>query len=132
MAKIPDNYLDLFEKRAFAHFATLMPDGSPQVTPVWLGYDGEHVLVNTAVGRQKTRNVERNAKVALDILDPDNPYRWLAVRGHVADLTTEGADDLIDQFSNRYKGEPKYQSRRPGEQRITIKIAPDKVTTSSR
>ncbi len=132
MAKIPENYLDLFEKRAFAHFATLMPDGSPQVTPVWVGYDGEHVLVNTAVGRQKTRNVERNAKVALDILDPDNPYRWLAVRGHVADLTTEGADDLIDQFSNRYKGEPKYQSRRPGEQRITIKIAPDKVTTSSR
>lgn len=128
MQKIPESHLDLFRKKSFGHFATVMPDGSPQVTPVWVDYDGEYVLVNTATGRQKTRNVERYARVAIDILDPDNPYRWLQVRGIVADMTTEGANDHIDSLSLRYKGQPKYQSHRPGEDRVIIKIAPEKVT----
>jgi PPOX class probable F420-dependent enzyme len=81
MQKIPESHRDLFRKRSFGHFATVMPNGSPQVTPVWVDYDGEYVLVNAATGRQKTRNIERNARVAIDILDPDNPYRWLQVRG---------------------------------------------------
>ena len=128
MERIPEKYLDLFQKRSFAHFATVMPDGSPQVTPVWVDYDGQYVLVNTAKGRQKARNVERDAKVALDILDPDDPYRWLAVRGQVVEVTEEGADDHIDKLAQRYKGVPKYPSRRPGEQRIIVKIAPSRVT----
>ncbi len=132
MQRIPEKYLDLFQKRSFAHFATVMPDGTPQVTPVWVDYDGEYVLVNTAKGRQKARNVERDAKVALDILDPDDPYRWLAVRGQVAEVTEEGADDHIDKLAQRYRGVAKYPFRRPDEQRIIIKIAPSRVTHSSR
>ena len=131
MERIPEKYLDLFQKRSFAHFATVMPDGTPQVTPVWIDYDGEYVLVNTAKGRQKARNIQRDAKVALDILDPDNPYRWLGIRGHVAEVTEEGADAHIDKLAHRYKGVEKYSSRGPGEQRIIIKIAPSRVTHSS-
>ena len=131
MERIPEKYLDLFQKRSFAHFATVMPDGTPQVTPVWVDYDGQYVLVNTAKGRQKARNVERDAKVALDILDPDDPYRWLAVRGQVAEVTEEGADEHIDKLAQRYRGVAKYPFRRPDEQRIIIKIAPARVTHSS-
>ncbi len=129
MAKIPPSHRDLFEKRAFAHLATVMPDGSPQVTPVWVDFDGQYVLVNTACGRQKSRNVERAAKVALDMLDPDNPYRWLAVRGTVVDVTTEGADAHIDKMAQKYLGEEQYPFRRSGEQRMIIRIAPQKVAT---
>lgn len=125
---IPASHRDLFEKRAFAHLATVMPDGSPQVTPVWVDFDGQNVLVNTARGRQKSRNVERNAKVALDMLDPDNPYRWLAIRGTVVDVTEEGADAQIDKMAQKYLGQAKYPFRRPGEQRMIITIAPDKIT----
>ena len=131
MERIPEKYLDLFQKRSFGHFATVMPDGTPQVTPVWVDYDGQYVLVNTAKGRQKTRNVERDAKVALDILDPDNPYRWLAVRGQVVEVTEEGADDHIDKLAQRYRGVAKYPYRRPDEQRIIVKIAPLRVTHNS-
>lgn len=126
---IPASHRDLFEKRAFAHFATVMPDGSPQVTPVWVDFDGEYVLVNTARGRQKSRNVQRDAKVALDMTDPDNPYRWLAIRGRVVDVTEEGADAHIDKMAQKYLGQEKYPFRRPGEQRMIIKIAPEKVAT---
>lgn len=129
MAVIPDTHRDLFEKRAFAHLATVMPDGSPQVTPVWVDFDGEYILVNTARGRQKSRNVEREAKVALDMIDPDNPYRWLAVRGHVVDVIEAGAADHIDKMAYKYLGQEKYPFRRPGEERIIFKIAPDKVAT---
>ena len=85
---IPDKYLDLFTKRAFAHLATLMPGGQPQVTPVWIDYDGKQVVVNTAAGRQKDKNLQRDGRVSLSIIDPDNPYRYLEVRGHVSERTT--------------------------------------------
>lgn len=81
MAPIPEAYLDLFAKRSFAHLATVMPDGSPQVTPIWVDYDGQHVLVNTARGRIKDRNMRPGVWVALAIMDADNPYRYLQVRG---------------------------------------------------
>src|SRR5262245_24385613 len=84
---IPEKYLDVFQKKAFAHLATLMPDGTPQVTPVWVDYDGTHILVNSARGRQKDKNMQRNRAVALSIQDPDNPYRYLEVRGKVVDIT---------------------------------------------
>src|SRR5215510_15396292 len=101
---IPQKYADLFQKKAFAHLATVNEDGSPQVTPVWVGYDGTHVLVNSARGRRKDKNMERNPAVALSIQDPDNPYRYLEVRGKVEDITESGADHHIDKMAKKYMG----------------------------
>jgi len=128
MAHIPESHLDLFRKKAFAHLATIMPDGSPQVSPVWIDYDGTYLIVNTARGRQKDRNMLKRPKVAVNIQDPDSPYRYLLVRGAVVESTTDGADDVIDRLSLKYRGNPKYQNRRPGEVRVTFKIRPDRVT----
>jgi PPOX class probable F420-dependent enzyme len=125
---IPDKYLDLFQKRAFANLATLMPDGTPQVTPVWVDWDGTHVLINSARGRQKDKNMQQNAAVSMSILDPDNPYRYLEVRGRVAEITEAGADDHIDKLAKKYMGKDKYPYRRPGEQRVIYKIAPTRTT----
>lgn len=127
MAAIPDEYLDLFEKRAFGHLATLMPDGSPQVTPVWVDYDGRYILVNSAEGRVKDENMERDSRVAIAILDPDQPYRYLQVRGRVAEITTEGADEHIDKMAQKYMGVENYPNRRPGEVRKLYKIEPESV-----
>jgi PPOX class probable F420-dependent enzyme len=126
---IPDKFLDLFKKKAFGSLATLMPDGQPQVTPVWIDYDGSHVIVNTAVGRQKDRNLQRDGRVAIAILDPDNPYRYLEVRGEVAERTTNGADASIDALAKKYIGQDKYPWRQPNETRVIYKIRPMHVTT---
>ena len=128
-AKIPESHLDLFQKRAFAHLGTLMPDGSPQVTPVWIDYDGTHLLVNSANGRQKDRNMRRKAKVGLDIVDPDNPYRYLGVRGTVVEITEEGADAHIDRLARKYTGAERYGNRSQGEVRVIYKIRPERVWT---
>lgn len=121
---IPENYTDLFEKKAFAALATLMPDGSPQVTPVWVDYDGNYILVNTARGRQKDKNIERNRTVSLAIIDPDNPYRYLEVRGSVEEITEEGADQHIDKMAKKYMGVDTYPYRQPGEVRVLLRIKP--------
>jgi PPOX class probable F420-dependent enzyme len=123
-----DQYKDLFEKRAFAHLATLMPDGSPQVTPVWVDFDGTHVIVNTARGRQKDRNLQKDARVAVEIQDPDNPYRYVQVRGRVAEMTEQGADASIDRLARKYMGVDSYPYRRSGEQRVIVKIVVEKVS----
>ena len=122
---IPDRFIDLFSKKAFAHLATLMPDGSPQVTPVWVDYQDGFVLVNSARGRQKDRNMRRDARVAIAILDPDNPYRYLQVRGRVVEITEVGADAHIDKMALKYLGREKYPNRRPGEIRVIKKIQPE-------
>jgi PPOX class probable F420-dependent enzyme len=127
---IPDNYLDLFQKKAFANLATLMPDGSPQVTPVWCDYDGENVLINTAAGRVKDKNLQREPRVSLSILDPDNPYRYLEVRGRVVERTHEGADDHINRMAKKYLGVDVYPYRGQGEVRILYKIKPDRTSAS--
>ena len=90
---IQQNYRDLFTKRAFASLTTLMPDGSPQTTPVWVDFDGTHVIFNSAKGRQKDRNVRRDPRVAMAIIDPENPYRYLEIRGKVIEITEDGAAD---------------------------------------
>jgi PPOX class probable F420-dependent enzyme len=128
MAAIPDKFLDLFQKKAFANLATLMPDGSPQVTPVWVDFDGTHVLVNTARGRQKDKNMKANAKVSLAILDPDNPYRYLEIRGKVDSATEEGADAHIDKMAKKYMGKDTYPYRNPQEKRVIYKILPLRTT----
>ena len=119
----------LLEGTNFANLATVMPDGSPQVTPVWVDYDGTHILVNTAEGRQKPRNVRRDPRVALDIYDQGNPYSMAAIRGKVVDISTEGADEHIDRLAKKYLGQDKYPYRQPGEQRLIFKIEPLRVST---
>jgi PPOX class probable F420-dependent enzyme len=127
--KVPEKYSDLFQKRAFANLATLMPDGSAQVTPVWVDYDGQHVRINTARGRQKDKNMRRDPRVALAIADPDNPYRYLEVRGRVAEATEKGADEHINSLSQKYLGQAVYPYRQPGEVRVMYKIAPEHFST---
>ena len=131
MATIPATHADLLrEKPAFAQLATLNPDGSPQVTPVWVDFDGTHILVNTAKGRVKTKNLAREPRVALSISDPENPYRYLGVQGRVTEMTEQGADAHIDKMAKKYMGKDKYPFRAPGEVRVLVKIAPDKVHTN--
>jgi PPOX class probable F420-dependent enzyme len=123
-AKIPEKYLDLFEKKAFGSFTTLMPDGSPQTTPVWVHLDNGILLVNSALGRQKDKNLRRDPRVAITLIDPDNPYRYLEVRGRVTEITEEGADKLIDKLSKKYLDKDKYPFAEPGEKRVIYKIEP--------
>jgi PPOX class probable F420-dependent enzyme len=125
---IPDSFKDLLQKKAFAHLATVMPDGSPQSTPVWFDVEGDVIRINSARGRVKDQNMRRNAKVALSILDPDNPYRYLGIRGRVVDVTEQGADAHIDTLARRYLGKD-YPFRQPGEVRVTYKIRPERVSS---
>ena len=125
MAAIPDKYLDLLQqKKAFANLATLMPDGSPQVTPVWIDYADGAIRFNTAKGRVKARNLKVGSPVALAIMDPDEPYRYLQVRGRVRRVQEEGADAHIDSLAKKYLGKNKYPFRQPGEVRVMYEIEP--------
>ena len=128
-AEIPENFTDLFAKKSFAHLATIMADGRPQVTPVWIDFDGTHVLVNSATGRVKDKNLRRDKRVALSILDPDNPYRYMSILGQVVEITHAGADEHIDRLAKKYLGLEKYPHHRPGEARVVYKIRPEKVST---
>jgi PPOX class probable F420-dependent enzyme len=131
MATIPASHSDLLtNKQAFAHLATLNADGSPQVTPVWVDYDGTNVVVNTARGRVKTRNLEREPRVALSISDPENPYRYLGIQGRVVAMTENGGDAHIDKMAKKYLGKDSYPFRAPGERRVVVTIVPEKVHTN--
>lgn len=130
MSAIPSSYLDLLEqKKAFANLATLMPDGSPQVTPVWFDYKDGLIRVNSARGRVKSRNMKEGAPVALAIMDPDNPYRYIQVRGRVRRVTEEGASAHIDSLAKKYLGQEKYPYARPGEIRVMFEIEPTSTHT---
>jgi PPOX class probable F420-dependent enzyme len=126
---IPEKYADLLEKPAFGNLTTLMKDGSPQVTPVWVDFDGKYVRVNSARGRVKDKNMRRDPRVAIAIQDPANPYRYLEIRGRVAEITQNGADDHINKLSQKYLGKPVYPFRQPGEVRVMYKIEPQKVSS---
>jgi PPOX class probable F420-dependent enzyme len=130
MASIPESHADILTKKAFANLATLNADGSPQVTPVWVDFDGTHVLVNTAKGRIKTKNLEREPRVALSIADPENPYRYLGIQGRVVSMTESGGDAHIDKMAKKYLDKDSYPYRMPGEVRLIVRIAPDKVHTN--
>lgn len=127
MAALPENYIDLTKKMAFAQLATLMPDGSPHVAPVWFEYDGKNILINSAKGRVKDKNIRRDPRVGIDILDPDNPYRHLSIRGRVVEITEKGADEHIDKLAKKYTGQDKYAHRGPGEVRVLYKIEPEHI-----
>jgi PPOX class probable F420-dependent enzyme len=132
MATIPESFHDLFDRRTFAHVTTLMPDGAPQTTPVWVDYDettGE-VLGNTARGRRKEKNLRHDDRVAVSMTDPEDGYRYLAVRG-TATVTTEGAVEHIDTLAQRYRGVDEYphHDEEDGE-RVITRIAPELVAHS--
>lgn len=129
-AKVPEQFKDLFTKVAFAHLATLMPDGRPQVTPVWVDYDGTYVRVNSAKARVKDKNMRRDKRVALSIQDPANPYRYLAIQGEVVEIMEQGADVHIDALAKKYLGKDRYPFRGPGEVRVIYKIRPERLSTS--
>ncbi len=126
MVKLSKKTLKIFEGKNFAHLATLMKDGSPQVTPVWVDYDGDFILVNTAEGRLKLRNVSRDPRVAISITDQKDPYTMVAIRGKVVSITTKGADEHIERLSMKYL-ERKYPWRSPGQKRTILKIKPERV-----
>jgi PPOX class probable F420-dependent enzyme len=122
---IPDKYLDLLQqKKAFANLATVMADGSPQVTPVWVDYKDGLVRVNTAKGRTKARNMKEGSPVALAIMDPDDPYRHIQVRGRVKRVTEQGASAHVDALAKKYLGKDKYPFAAPGEVRVIYEIEP--------
>ena len=124
MKSLPDSVKKLIESKVYANVATLMPDGSPQVTQTWVDRDGDAILINTFEGSQKHRNVTRNPKVALDIVDPSNAYNVAMIRGRVSEVTFEGAEEHIDEMAKKYLGQDKYQMRQPGIRRVLIKIEP--------
>jgi PPOX class probable F420-dependent enzyme len=125
MVDIPAPYLDLLQqKKVIANLATVMPDGSPQVTPVWFDYEGGIVRVNSAKGRVKSRNMTEGARVALSLVDPDNPYRYIQIRGRVARVAEQGAATHIDSLTQKYLGKDKYPYSQPGEVRVIFEIEP--------
>src|SRR3954447_13842950 len=126
MAQIPDRGREILEQRSIGHVATLMDDGSPQVTPVWVDVDGDDILVNTLKGRLKDRNLQRDQRVAISIPDPETPTVALIVRG-TAELTEEGAREHTDELAKKYLGEDTYPWHQPGDERVLIRIRPERV-----
>jgi PPOX class probable F420-dependent enzyme len=130
MVAVPEAYLDLVTtKKALAHLATIMPDGSPQVTPIWFDYTGGMIRVNSAKGRVKSRNMTPGAAVALSVCDPDNGYRYVQIRGKVTSVTEQGGDAHIDSLAKKYLGVDAYPYRSPTEVRLIFTIAPSSVQT---
>jgi PPOX class probable F420-dependent enzyme len=129
MNKIPETHLDLLadERKAFLFLATIMPSGSPQVTPIWFNVENDQIQLNSAAGRIKDRNMRARPQVALCIPDPANPYRYLQIQGKVIEITTADADDHINRLTMKYRGLPIYPYRQPGEQRVKYKIQIDRV-----
>lgn len=129
MKNFPESHADLLndKTKAFAFLATVMEDGSPQVTPVWFNTDGECIYINSAVGRVKDKNMRKNPQVALAIADPDDPYRYVQVRGRVVEITQDGAEEHIHELSRKYTGR-NYEIP-SGQQRVKYKILPNHVFT---
>jgi len=129
-AKLTPKAISLIEGKNFAHLATVLADGSPHVAPVWVDHDGDIILINTAVGRVKQRNVTKDPRVSVSIVDQNNPYERTTINGIVKEQTKQGADAHIDKLAKKYTGSDKYQNRQPGEQRIILRIEPIRVTSS--
>ena len=125
--EIDDSIIQLLTGKHFAFVATLMKDGSPQITPTWIDFDGNTILINTAEGRTKQKNLSRDSRVAISIVDQNNPYHMATIRGKVTEQTSKGADEHIDKLAKRYLGVDKYPFRSPTEKRVIIKVAPENV-----
>lgn len=131
---IPEKFLDLFVKPVVVALVTVMPDGQPQATPVWTDYVDGYIRINTARGRQKDKNMQRDAKVTVLAIDPENPYRWIEVRGRIADESEATGLEVINALSAKYRNEPDYYKRNEGmrgkETRVTYLVEPTKITHS--
>ena len=129
MAWIPEDYLDLIndETKAFGFLATLMKNGAPQLTPVWFNTDGTHILINSAIGRVKDLNMRRDPRIAFVIQDPNNPYRYLQIRGKIVEITTNGAREHIDTLAKKYTGTDHYTSFSPIETRVIYELLPENL-----
>jgi PPOX class probable F420-dependent enzyme len=125
VAALTDEQAQLLQEPNFATVGTLNPDGSPQLTIVWIDWDGEHVLFNTAAGRAKPRNLERDPRASVLVVDREDGYRWVAIRG-AAELAAEGADEHIDKLARKYTGEG-WQPK-PGERRLLVRVRPEHVS----
>lgn len=126
--RIPEDKIDILEKKTFAHVATIGPDGEPQNNPVWVDFDGEHILISQTKARQKLTNVERNPKVAISMTDPENPYRRLEVRGRVAEVSDDPDKAFIDKMAKKYMDRDEYPWKQPGEERVVVKVTPEHTT----
>jgi PPOX class probable F420-dependent enzyme len=130
---LPDGLLDLLRKPSPCFVATLMPDGSPQLTQTWVTTDGEHVVLNIVGGMQKAKNLARDARIALNVVDPENVFRYYAVRGRVSSTTSEGGRESIDEISQKYLGIPYPDfNGNPDETRLIVTVEADKVTPPAR
>jgi PPOX class probable F420-dependent enzyme len=128
MAQIPENYQDLLQSTALAHIATLGPKGEPQSTPVWFGWDGEHVLFSQTKGRQKYHNLQRDPRIALSIVDPANAFRYLEIRGKVVRIDEDPDLHFINSMAKKYIGVDKYPNHQPGDERVIIVVQPEHTT----
>ena len=125
--EMTDSTVNLFKEKNIAFVASLMKDGSPQITPVWIDYDGQFLLINTAEGRTKQKNFARDPRIAVSVMDHNNPYNVVTVRGKVVEQTAAQADEHVDRMAKKYLGVDKYPFRSPDEKRIIIKIKPEKI-----
>jgi PPOX class probable F420-dependent enzyme len=130
MSTIPEPWKALLKQPVFVHLTTLMPDGSPQTSPVWVDLEGEDIVINSAQGRVKDKNIRRDPRVSFSVTAPDDPYKSLQVRGRVVDITTQGADAHIDAMAKKYMGKDKYPFKQPGEVRVKYRIVTDKVSAT--
>lgn len=128
MIELSQSVKDLLLAPNFGHLATVQPDGGPQNTPIWVDTDGQFVLLNTANGRRKIANIRRDPRIALSVVDSTQPYRWVQIRGRVVDVISEGADAHIDKLALKYLGKETYPFRQAGEERLILKIEPDRVS----
>lgn len=125
---IPQDYADLLETKGFGHVATIGPDGAPQSSPVWYGWDGEHISFSLTTGRQKYRNVGRHPALAISIIDPENPYRYLEVRGQVERIDPDPDNAFIDSMAKKYMGADEYPFHQPGDERVVVRVRPTHTT----
>ena len=127
-SRIPEGYEDLLETTALVHVATIGPDGEPQNNPVWFDWDGEHVKFSQTKTRQKYRNVSRDPRLALSIVDPENPYRYIEIRGEVTKVEEDPDNEFINAMANKYLGLDEYPYHQPGDERIVVYVEPEHTT----
>lgn len=129
MALIPESHAGILDTKALLYLGTQNKDGSPQVSPVWFGTNGDIIEVNSAKGRLKDLNMRARPKVSIAIVDPDNAYRWVGIQGTVVEVTENGAEEHIDALANKYLGVDSYPNRQAGQVRVIYRIRADKVFT---
>jgi PPOX class probable F420-dependent enzyme len=125
--KLTDAQRKMLDDKNFAYVAAVDETGAPQVTPVWIEFDGTHVVFNTEETRAKVRHMRANPRVAICVSEAGNPYHYIEIRGSVVEMTKEGADEMIDRLAMKYMGKEKYPFHKPGDVRLVVKIAPEKV-----